>query len=602
MEIQMSKFQKKMILLVLTWFLAAYVFGQDKKSLRWKIQSVVFINNEVYSDQRLRRLMMSRPPSLFGSTDYQQDILEEDLNNIALFYHQNGYLEARIIDSDVKMDSSQKKVHISVALEEGLLTRIEGVGVLGNRTFADNKLLDIIKLRPDDPFLRRSVERATLTLLRFYADQGFLEADVEPQALIDSVDHRAILDFRIREGHQSFVADIYLDGLEKTKPAVVFRELLFKRGEVLDYSRLLESQRRIYMTGLFQSVFVRPVIAGNGDSTKKDIRIELKENPSIELNVSAGYGSVERLRGKVEVFNKNIRGSAQKVGLITTMSFIHRGVEGSFTEPKTFGTPWRTDVNLGTEYKEEPGYHLNQTGGRLTVGRPFLKRSNIMTRFRIQRGKLSEVEVEEIPDNVKTDIRSLEVILNYDSRDNLFNATRGFYAEWRSELGGSFKEKVNGFVRLNIELKYYHSTSPKTVIASAVELGWMESQGGLPEIPLSERFYAGGPNSARGFQYQKLGPLDADGTPLGGRLKFVWHIIEIRHHLYKMFDGAVFLDAGNVWSTPESFRIRDLRFSPGIGLRLNTPIGVGRIDLGMNLARRPGEPRYVWSFSMGQVI
>ena len=69
-----------------------------------------------------------------------------------------------------------------------------------------------------------------------------------------------------------------------------------------------------------------------------------------------------------------------------------------------------------------------------------------------------------------------------------------------------------------------------------------------------------------------------------------------------MFDGAVFLDAGNVWSTPESFRIRDLRFSPGVGLRLNTPIGVGRIDLGMNLARRSGEPRYVWSFSIGQVI
>ena len=598
----MSKLHMRMILLVFSCYLIACVYGQDIKPPRWKIQSVEFINNKVYSDPRLQRLMMSRPPSLFGSKDYRQNIFEEDLKNLELFYHQNGYLEARVIDSAVKMDSSQRKVRISITLEEGLLTRIEGIGMLGNRTFPDNKLLDVIKLRPNDPFIRRSVERATLAILRFYADQGYLEANVEPEARIDSVDHRAILDFRIREGHQSLVADIYLEGLEKTKPAIVFRELRFEHGDVLDYSRLLESQRRIYMTGLFQSVFVRPVIAECGDSTKKDIRIELKENSSIELNVSAGYGSVERLRGKVEVFNKNLWGSAQKVGLVTTMSFIHRGMEGSFTEPWTFGTPWRTDLTLVTEYKEEPGYHLNQTGGSLTVGRSFLKRSNIMARFRLQRGKLSEVEVEEIPDNVKTDIRSLELILNYDSRDNMFNATRGFYAEWRGELGGSFKERVKRFVRLNAELKYYYSSSPKLMFASAVELGWMESQGGLPEIPLSERFYAGGPNSARGFQYQKLGPLDADRTPLGGRLKFVWHVIEIRHNLYKMFDGAVFLDAGNVWSTPESFRIRDLRFSPGVGLRLNTPIGVGRIDLGMNLARRSGEPRYVWSFSIGQVI
>jgi outer membrane protein insertion porin family len=356
------------------------------------------------------------------------------------------------------------------------------------------------------------------------------------------------------------------------------------------------------MTGLFQSAFVRPVPTESGDSTKKDIRIELKENPSIELNVSAGYGSVERLRGKVEVFNKNVWGSACKVGLVATMSFIRRGVEGSFTEPWTFGTPWQTDLTLGTEYKEEPGYHLNQMGGRLTVGRSFLQRSGIMARFRLQQGKMSAVKVQQIPGDVKTDIRSFELILTYDSRDNLFNAARGVYAEWRGELGGSFAERVNGFVRLNARFKYFYSLSPGTVFAGAVDIGWMESQGGLAEIPLPERFYAGGPNSVRGFEYQKLGPVDAHRTPLGGRLKCVWNVIEIRQNIYKMFGGAVFLDVGNVWSNPQSFRIRELRFSPGVGLRLNTPIGVCRMDLGLNLNRRPGEPRFLWLFSMGQVI
>lgn len=593
---------KKITMLIVACYLPAGVCGASRKPIQWKIKQVEFSNNHVFSDKQLRRVIVSKPPTFLSSRTYRQEVFEDDLRNIVLFYNQNGYLEARVADFDVRMDTSRAHVRLDIDLEEGQKTRIEAVGVLGNRIFTDERLLSLINLISGDPFDRRRVERSTLALLRFYAENGYLEADVEPEARIDSVAHRAILDFRIHEGRQSIVGNIRLDGLEKTRSKVVLRELQFKSGDVLRYSRLMESQRRIYMTGLFQSAFVRPMTAEYGDTTRKDIRIELKENPSIELNFSAGYGSVERLRGKAEVFNKNVWGSARKVGLVLTMSFIHRGVEGSFTEPWTLGTPWQTDLVLGSEYREEPGYHLSQMGGRLTIGRTLLQRSNIMARFRLQKGKLSEVSVEEIPDDVRTDIRSLELILTYDSRDNLFNATRGLYAEWQGELGESFAQRINGFVRFSTRMKCFFSKNPKMVFASAVDIGWMRSQGGLPEIPLSERFYAGGPNSVRGFRYSRLGPLNEDRIPLGGQLKCVWHVIEIRRNLYKMFDAAVFLDMGNVWSDPRSFDVREFRFSPGLGIRLNTPIGVGRIDLGINVNPESGEPRYVWSLSMGQVI
>ncbi len=582
--------------------LMAPLQGNIKKLERWKIKSVTFENNRAYTDRRLFKMMVSRPPSLFGSTVYRKEIFEEDMKNIVLFYHQNGYLEARVVDFRVEGDSSRNEVRLIVALEEGELTRIEGLGVFGNRAVNDESLLGRVKIKAGDPLNRLKVEETLLALLRFYADHGYLEADIDPEVRINSETHLAMLDFMIREGHRFTVGNIMLDGIEKTSPNVILRELQFQKGDVLDYSRLLETQRRIYMTGLFQSAYVRPVSAEDGDSTKKDIRIELKENPSIELNVSAGYGTVDRLRGKVEVFNKNIWGSARKVGFVTTMSFIRRSVEASFTEPWTFGTPWRTDMTLGMEYKEEPGYHLSQTGGRLTVGRSFFRRSNIIVRFRSQQGKLSDVSVNEIPDDVKTDIRSLELAIIHDSRDNLFNATRGVYTELSGELGGSFSDRVHGFVRLIGKFKYFYSITPNTVFASGIEIGWMKAQGGLPKIPLSERFYAGGPNSVRGFEYQKLGPVDEERTPLGGGFKCVWNIIEIRKGIYKMLDGALFLDMGNVWSTPEAFCFREVRFSPGVGLRLNTPIGVGRIDLGVNVDQRPGEPRFLWSFSMGQAF
>ena len=130
----------------------------------------------------------------------------------------------------------------------------------------------------------------------------------------------------------------------------------------------------------------------------------------------------------------------------------------------------------------------------------------------------------------------------------------------------------------------------------------MDSPDGLERIPLHERFYAGGPNSLRAFDYQKAGPLDEKRVPTGGRLLIVWSIIEIRRSLYKMIGGAVFVDAGNVWTKPEMFKFRGLRAALGFGLRVNTPIGLARLDYGINLDRRTGEPRAKLYFSMGQAF
>ncbi|MEJ2627966.1 MAG: outer membrane protein assembly factor, partial [bacterium] len=342
--------------------------------------------------------------------------------------------------------------------------------------------------------------------------------------------------------------------------------------------------------------------AENEDSTRKDIQIDIKEIPSIELNTSVGYGSVERLRGKMEVNNRNIAGSARKVGLILNVSFIQRSLEASFTDPWTFATPWQTDITLGTEYKEEPGYHLNQYGGHLTLGRTFVEKMKITLRLRLQPGELSKVKVKNIPKEVKTDIRSLEISLIHDTRNNLFNPQQGVYTEFNGELGGSFSRRLYGFWRLKGNLKYFLPAGSNTVVGTGMEIGIMKSEGGLSNIPLSERFYAGGPNSVRGFRYQKLGPRDEEQIPLGGQLKWIWHVIEIRQKLYKMFNGTVFLDMGNVWLRPQDFGYNKFRFSPGLGLRLDTPIGVGRIDLGFNWDPEPGEPQCIWSFSMGQAF
>jgi outer membrane translocation and assembly module TamA len=140
------------------------------------------------------------------------------------------------------------------------------------------------------------------------------------------------------------------------------------------------------------------------------------------------------------------------------------------------------------------------------------------------------------------------------------------------------------------------------VIGSALELGWMESFGASDEIPLSERFYTGGPTSLRGFGYQMVGPRDANGEPLGGQLKLVWNLLELRRSIYRMVGGALFIEVGNVWSQPKQAQLSDLRVNLGTGLRVNSPLGILRLDYGINLDRRSDEPRTKLFFSMGQAF
>jgi translocation and assembly module TamA len=130
----------------------------------------------------------------------------------------------------------------------------------------------------------------------------------------------------------------------------------------------------------------------------------------------------------------------------------------------------------------------------------------------------------------------------------------------------------------------------------------MDYFGASQEIPLNERFYAGGPNSVRGFEYQTVGPLDSDGDPLGGRFKLVWNVVELRRAVYRMIGVVGFFDLGNVWPDVAAVRLADIRSAAGVGLRANTPIGIVRLDYGVNLDPEAGEAARLVSFGMGQAF
>jgi len=119
-------------------------------------------------------------------------------------------------------------------------------------------------------------------------------------------------------------------------------------------------------------------------------------------------------------------------------------------------------------------------------------------------------------------------------------------------------------------------------------------------VPPSERFFAGGDTTVRGFRRDRLGD-SCNGDPLGGEGLFILNE-ELRFPIFNVLGGVLFYDAGNIYRTLEAYDLSDLRQVAGAGLRLATPIGPFRLEYGAILDRRPGEPHGEFFFSIGQAF
>jgi len=238
----------------------------------------------------------------------------------------------------------------------------------------------------------------------------------------------------------------------------------------------------------------------------------------------------------------------------------------------------------------------------LTEGRRIREHTAVSFSYRLENTNLSHIDLTVPVGESDPRIRSLAVTVSHDTRDNLFDPSKGWYADWTNEVAGTFLSGSNTFVKTVLTVKNFRPLGRQAVLGSALEIGWMDRFGQSLEIPLSERFYTGGPTSLRGFGYQRVGPVDPNGEPIGGRFKIVWNVLDLRRSLYRMVGGAVFIDVGNVWTRPNTARFSDLRADVGVGLRVNSPLGIVRLDYGVNVDKHADEPSSRLFLSMGQAF
>lgn len=196
------------------------------------------------------------------------------------------------------------------------------------------------------------------------------------------------------------------------------------------------------------------------------------------------------------------------------------------------------------------------------------------------------------------EIGALPAQLEYDRSDDLLNPTRGYRFTLATTPELSFGDGARPYLEATFNATAYEPILKDIVLAGRLQLG---SIFGAPvqDIAPSQRFYAGGGGSVRGFAYQGVGPKDPNGDPIGG-VSSTLISVESRFR-FGDYGLVAFIDGGEIYES-QAPDFTGLRYGAGLGFRYYTSFGPLRVDVATPLGRRPGDSPLGVYISIGQTF
>lgn len=339
------------------------------------------------------------------------------------------------------------------------------------------------------------------------------------------------------------------------------------------------------------------------------VTVQVREKPTGQLSLGAGFSTQDGLLGTVGVKEDNFLGRGQKVSAQFLISQKSSELDLSFTEPYFLNRNLAFGVDLfriTRDLSDEGGYNLRTTGGRLRIGYRITEFLSQRWEYEIRSRRVSEIQDDTSPfikaEEGSTFTSVISTTLLYDRRDNRFEPTTGYYVEGTFALAGLIGSER--FVKLTTKAGYFYSVAPGWVLSFLGQAGIVDGIG--KDVRLGERFLIGG-NNFRGFEYGGLGPRDRNTGDALGANKFYILTGELSFPLGlpKEFGirGRLFTDIGSAFdidiSDPAIFDEMSPRVSIGVGISWRSPIGPVRFDLGFPIVKKGPDKKQIFNFTFG---
>jgi len=594
-----------------------YVVDLNKDTQRAKVQfniaegkkvrvNNIFIEgNAMFSDRKLLRLMKTKKAWFFNAGVLKEDVLAEDIERIKSFYKKEGFIDVTA-ESQVKPQAAKPfLLEITIKIKEGKRYLVGNVTINGTKDISEKEVLTKLKdCIPGKVFSQEALKKDIMNIQGLYFDRGYISVQVQEATSLNTYTGRIDVVYNIVENQITYVDKIKVRGNVKTKDIVIRRELRIRPGDRFDGDKLKRSKERLQNLGFFEEVSYDT--EETAEPNKKDLVVDVKESKTGAFSFGGGYSTVDQFVGFVEVEQKNFdimnwpyfTGGGQNLKFRASFGTSTGGLDFNFTEPWLFDYP----ISLGVDaYKTTHdkdsdsgyGYKEKVAGGDVSLGKELTEYIKANITYRWNQIKISDIDssattalLKEAGTNI---ISSTTFSASFDNRDNIFDTTKGNYLTGSVECaGGPFSGDKN-YVKFNSRASHYIPLWNASALEFRGRVGVANQYGDSDEVPIYERFFAGGATTIRGYNERKIGPIDPiTKDALGGNSMLIGNI-EYLYPVLSFAKAAVFYDVGNVWEKISKIGSGGFKSGVGFGVRLKTPIGPIMLDYGIPLNKEPGE-------------
>lgn len=533
-----------------------------------KITAIVVQGNENISID----LIISQIASNLGDV-FSKENIEKDMK--AVF--DLGYFK----DVRIKLESFRDGYKVVFVVVENL--PIKEISIEGNTVVSEEEMREVMVLQEGQIFCQKILKNDVDRISQLYKDRGYLLINIKDI----NFDEEGKLWIKISEGR---LEKIVIEGNDKTKEKVITREINIEPGDLFNFETARKSLQNIYNLGFFEDVNMKLEPGTEEDSIILVIKV-IEKNTG-KFGIGAGYNSEEGLMGFTSYEENNLFGGGQKI-----QAKVELG--GRTTYKLSFLEPWLGDTptSFGFEaydtikHKEDKEeevilaeYDEERLGGRLIIGRKISDSVKLGLEFKVERVTHDLISGTLPEDTDEGLTNSLVPTFSYDTRDNVFEPTSGWYHSFSLEKAGGFLGGDYDFTKYNLTLRAYISTQ---FIEDIVDIGSIKkitdnlskgvlalrAMGGMADtdLPSFAAYQVGGMNTVRGYDFGEF----------SGDKSLVFNV-EYRFPLAENFQAVLFADWGQAWDYEESIDFEDLKFGRGVGIRFDTPLGPIRLDYGIN--------------------
>jgi outer membrane protein insertion porin family len=589
-----------------------------------KIRQINIIGNQAFREKDLLALFqLSTPGWLTWYTkndQYSRQKLSADLETMRSYYLDRGYIEFNIDSTQVSITPDKRDIYITVNVTEGERYTVSGIRLAGDLVVPEQELQALVKVKPGDTFSRERLSETTKAISERLGNEGYAFANVNAQPELDKEKRTAEFTILVDPGRRVYVRRMNVTGNTRTRDEVVRRELRQMEGAWYDGEKITRSRTRVDRLGFFEEVNVEtPPVPGTTDQV--DVNINVKEKPTGNLLLGAGFSSSEKLVLSGSVSQNNLFGSGKALALQINTGKVNTVYSISYTDPyhtvdgvsRGFDLYYR---NVDSESLTVGNYRSSSAGLGVRYGVPIAEDDSISLGLSYDFTKLSLFDdsprsyvdfVREFGDSNSTILGTLGWAR--DRRDSVIYPTRGIYQRVVGEFAMPLADLQ--YYRLQYQFQRFWPLTREFTYMFNGEVGWGDGYGGKT-LPFFKNFFAGGIGSIRGYEQSSLGPRDirADGTvsdnALGGNRKLV-----LNNELLFPLPGigmdrslrlGVFFDAGNVWAKDQKLSLSDLRMSTGLVVAWSSPLGPLKFSFGQPLNNEPEDKIQRFQFTFGTIF